>query len=156
MPNTYTQLYIHLVFAVKFRKAMIHTAWEERLHLYIIAILQNHGHKALSVNSANDHVHVLIGLNPKQSISDIMRTIKSDSSEWINKENLTPRKFQWQEGYGAFSHSRSQLDPVVKYILNQKEHHKKVSFRDEYQKMLQDFEVQYDEKYIFHELLEDE
>lgn len=153
--NTYTQLYIHLVFAVKYRLAIIHPSWEERLHLYIISILQNNGHKALAVNSAYDHVHILVGLNPKQSISEIMRLVKRDSSEFINKEKLTSRKFHWQEGYGAFSHSKSQIDAVVKYILNQKQHHKKVTFRDEYLKTLQDFEVEFDEKYIFHELLED-
>lgn len=154
MPNTYTQLYIHIVFAVKYREAIIHKDWEDRLHLYIIAILQNNGHKALAVNSAFDHVHILIGLNPKQSISDIMRLVKGDSSEWINKEKLTKRKFQWQEGYGAFSIGRSHLDTAIKYILNQKEHHQKTSFPEEYLKTLKDNYISFDEKYIFHEPLE--
>jgi putative transposase len=154
MPNTYTQLRIHLVFAVKYRQALINESWELNLHKYMTGVIQNNHHKLIAINSVSDHIHILIGLHPNQSISDLMRLLKGDSSEWINKQQLTPIKFQWQEGYGAFSHSKSQTDAVVKYILNQKEHHKKVSFRDEYQKMLQDFEVEFDEQYIFHELLE--
>jgi putative transposase len=155
MPNTYTQLYIHTVFAVKYRQALISETWEEELHKYITSVIQNNGHKMLAINSASDHTHVFFGLNPKQAIADIMRLVKGDSSEWINKKSFTPRKFQWQEGYGAFSHSRSQLDPVVKYILNQKEHHKTTTFREKYLKILSDFDIPFDEKYIFHEPLED-
>ncbi len=147
--NTYTQLYIHCVFAVKYRAALLHKEWDERLRSYIIAIVQNEGHKMLAINNVADHLHLFVGLNPVQSISDMMRAMKGDSSEWINNEKLTPGKFQWQDGYGAFSHSRSQLDSVVKYILNQEEHHKKITFLDEYRKMLQDFGVAYDERYIF-------
>ena len=152
MPDTYTQLYIHLVFAVKYREATIKSEWEKRLHKYITGIIQNNGHKLLAVNSANDHIHIFIGLNPKQSISDLMRLVKGDSSEFINKEKLTPRKFQWQEGYGAFSNSRSQIDGVVKYILNQKEHHAKKTFKDEYLEILKDYDVEYDERYLFKDL----
>ncbi len=147
--NTYTQLYIHCVFAVKYRAAMLHNDWDDRLRLYITATVQNEGHKMLSINNIADHIHFLVGLNPKQSISDMMRLVKGDSSEWINKEKLTSSKFQWQDGYGAFSHSKSQVDSVVKYIRNQEEHHKKTTFLDEYRKMLQDFGVEYDEQYIF-------
>jgi REP element-mobilizing transposase RayT len=143
-----------LVFAVKYRQALINEEWENDLHMYITGIIQKNNHKLIVINSAHDHIHILIGLHPNQSISDLMRLVKGDSSEWINKQQLTKGKFQWQEGYGAFSHSKSQTDAVVKYILNQKEHHKKVTFRDEYLKMLKDFEVEFDEKYIFHELLE--
>ncbi len=110
MPNTYTQLYIHCVFAVKYREAVIQPEWEDRLQKYISGIIQNNGHKLLAINTVTDHLHLFVGLNPKQSISDLMRLAKGDSSEFINKENLTPRKFQWQEGYGAFSNSRSQID----------------------------------------------
>ena len=149
MANTYTQLYIHIVFAVKFRKADINPLWEERLHLYISAIVQNNGHKMLAINSAADHLHMFIGLNPKQSISDLMKLVKGDSSEFINKEGLSERKFQWQEGYGAFSNSKSQIDSVVKYILNQKEHHKKTLFLDEYKLILREYGIDYDEKYVF-------
>lgn len=151
MANTFTQLYIHVVFAVKFRNSVIEISWEERLHQYIIAIIQNNGHKVLAINSAKDHIHIFIGLNPKQSLSELMRLVKGDSSEFINKERLTTYRFQWQEGYGAFSYSRSQVDNVVRYILNQKEHHKKYSFENEYLKLLNDFQVNYDINYIFRE-----
>jgi REP element-mobilizing transposase RayT len=149
MANTYTQLYIHFVFAVKYRAALLNNSWDERLRRYIIATTQNNGHKVLAINNMPDHLHLFIGLNPAQSISDLMRLIKGDSSEWINKEKLTPAKFQWQEGYGAFSYSRSHIDKVVKYILNQQEHHKKFTFLDEYQQLLKSFDIDFDEKYIF-------
>jgi putative transposase len=155
MPNTYTQLHIHFVFAVKYRKAVITNEWEDRLHKYITGIVQGNGHKMLAINSAEDHIHIFIGLNPKQSISEIMRLVKGDSSEFVNKEKFTKRKFQWQEGYGAFSNSHSQIDAVVKYILNQKTHHAKTSFKEEYLKILKDNNIEYDEKYIFYDLLDD-
>ncbi|OOQ59274.1 IS200/IS605 family transposase [Mucilaginibacter pedocola] len=152
MPNTYTQLYIHFVFAVKYRAAQLDSEWDERLRLYIVAITQNHRHKMLAINNMPDHLHMFVGLNPSQSISDLMRLVKGESSEWLNKEKLTRNKFQWQDGYGAFSHSKSQIDNVVKYIHNQQQHHQKVRFLDEYRKMLIDFEVEFDERYIFKEL----
>ena len=155
MANTYTQLYIHCVFAVKYRVAIIQPAWEARLHKYITGILQNNGHKLLAINSVPDHLHFFVGLNPKQSISEMMQLAKGDSSEFVNKQNFTQRKFHWQSGYGAFSNSRSQIDKVVKYILNQKDHHRKKKFREEYIEMLKDYNVDYDEKYIFHELLDE-
>ncbi|HEY9002367.1 MAG TPA: IS200/IS605 family transposase [Mucilaginibacter sp.] len=99
MPNTYTQLYLYFVFAVKYRAALLNEDWDERLRLYIIAIVQNNGHKVLAINNMPDHLHLFVGLNPAQSISDLMRLVKGDSSEWINKEKLTPTKFQWQDGY---------------------------------------------------------
>jgi REP element-mobilizing transposase RayT len=153
MSNTYTQLYIHFVFAVKYRTATIQPTWEERLHKYITGIVQNNGHKLLAINSAYDHVHLFVGLNPKQSISDLMRLVKGDSAEFINKEKLTIGKFAWQDGYGAFSNSRSQIHEVVLYIQNQKEHHVKRTFKDEYIDMLKKYEVDYDERYIFKDLL---
>jgi len=155
MPNTYTQLYIHFVFAVKYRKAIIGEEWEDRLQKYISGIVQNNGHKLLAINTMPDHLHLFAGLNPKQSISELMRLVKGDSSEFINNKGLTSRRFHWQEGYGAFSNSRSQIDGVVKYILNQKERHLSKTFRDEYLDILRDNEVEYDEKYIFHDLLDE-
>ena len=101
-----------------------------------------------------DHLHLFVGLNPNQSISEMMRLVKGDSSEFVNKERFTERKFNWQNGYGAFSNSRSHIDGVVKYILNQKQHHAKQTFRTEYLEMLKDYEIDYDEKYIFHDLLD--
>lgn len=154
MPNTYTQLYIHCVFAVKYRQAVIQPEWKERLHKYIAGIVQNNGHKLIAINSAEDHLHLFIGLNPKQSISDIMRLVKGDSSEFINKQAFTKTKFNWQEGYGAFSNSRSQINSVIWYIQNQQEHHRKKTFKEEYIKMLSDYEVEYNEKYIFHSLMD--
>jgi putative transposase len=117
-------------------------------------LFQGNGHKMLAINSAEDHIHIFIGLNPKQSIYEIMRLVKGDSSEFVNKEKFTKRKFQWQEGYGAFSNSHSQIDAVVKYILNQKAHHAKTSFKEEYLKILKENNIDYDEKYIFHDLLD--
>lgn len=154
MANTYTQLHIHFVFAIKYRAAVILPDWEERLHKYVTGIVQNNGHKMLAINSASDHIHLFIGLNPKQSISDLMRLVKGDSSEFINLHKLTQRKFQWQEGYGAFSNSHSQIDGVVKYIMNQKEHHRRKTFREEYLGMLKDWGIVHDEKYIFNDLVE--
>ena len=155
MLNTYTQLYIHFVFAVKYRQATIQEEWEDRLQKYITGVVQGNGHKLLAINTMPDHLHMFVGLNPKQSISDLMRLVKGDSSEFVNKEGFTKRKFYWQDGYGAFSNSRSQIDGVTKYILNQKEHHSKKTFRDEYVDMLKDYAVEYDQQYIFHDLLDD-
>jgi REP element-mobilizing transposase RayT len=154
MPNTYTQLHIHCVFAVKYRAALIQPVWEERLHKYITGIISKNGHKLLAINSATDHIHMFMGLNPNQSISEIMRLVKGDSSEFINKVKLTMNKFHWQEGYGAFSHSHSQIDHVVKYIQNQKEHHLKKTFLSEYINLLENFGISYNTKYIFNELID--
>ncbi len=133
---------------------MLHVDWDARLRLYITAIIKNNGHKMLAVNNVSDHLHMLVGLSPKQSISDLMRVVKGDSSEWINSNKLTRSKFSWQEGYGAFTHSKSQIDSVVNYIHNQQEHHKKIGFLEEYKKMLTDFSVEFDERYIFQSLIE--
>ena len=133
---------------------MIQPAWEERLHKYITGTIQNNGHKLLAINSMPDHLHFFAGLNPKQSIADMMRLVKGDSSEFVNKERFTKSKFHWQDGYGAFSNSRSQIDSVVKYIMNQKHHHAKRTFKEEYLDILKDYAVEYDEKYIFHDLLD--
>jgi putative transposase len=154
MPNTYTQLYIHCVFAVKYREALIQPEWEDRLHKYITGTLQNNGHKLLAINSMPDHLHFFVGLNPTQSISDMMRFAKGDSSEFINKQGFARRKFQWQDGHGAFSNSRSHIDEVIKYIMNQKQHHSKKSFREEYLDMLKVYGVEYDERYIFQDLMD--
>ena len=135
MPNTYTQLQAHFVFAVKWRHAVIDPAWEERLHQYITAIVQNNKHKMLAINSAWDHIHFLAGIHPTQSISDLMELVKGDSSEFINNEKLTKRKFNWQGGFGAFSISRSHLDKAVRYIHNQKTHHQKETLREAFKKI---------------------
>lgn len=149
MANTYTQLYIHTIFAVQNRQSLIHSNWEEQLYKYITGIVTNQGHKMLAINGMPDHLHVLIGMNPIQSLSDLMQDIKGDSSKWINKNKFVKGRFSWQEGYGAFSYARSHLDNVVKYILNQEEHHKKKTFIEEYMAFLKAFDVEYDERYIF-------
>ncbi|QQS52645.1 MAG: IS200/IS605 family transposase [Bacteroidota bacterium] len=149
MPNTYTQIHIHTVFAVQNRPSLISKSWSQRLYQYITGIIQNHGHKLLAINGMPDHIHILFGMRPAQSLSDLMRDIKGDSSLWINENKLVAGKFSWQEGYGAFSYSKSQVHSVANYIENQELHHCKKSFLEEYTKILVDFGIDYDEKYLF-------
>ncbi|GHV09642.1 transposase [Bacteroidia bacterium] len=149
MANTYTQIHIHAVFSVQNRMSLINKSWQDRLYQYIIAIIQNHGHKVLAIGGMPDHVHILFGFRPTQSLSELMQNVKRNSSEWINKERLVVGKFSWQEGYGAFSYSKSQISAVANYIEQQDDHHTKKSFLDEYRKILTDFGIEYDEKYIF-------
>jgi putative transposase len=149
MANRYTQLYIHCIFAPKNREALIASHWEELLHKYITGIIQQRGHKMLAINGMPDHVHIFIGYNPTESLSDLIREVKKSSSTWVKSNRYSPFKFEWQSGYGAFSHSRSQVDQVAKYVMNQKAHHQKSTFKEEYLKMLHDFEVEYDEQYLF-------
>ena len=149
MANTYTQIHIHSIFAVQNRQSLIQSSWEIELYKYITGIVQNNGHKLLQINGMPDHVHLLIGMRPAQSLSVLMQQIKQDSSKWINEKRLAAGRFSWQEGFGAFSHSKSQLQTVIVYIQNQKEHHKNKSFREEYLDFLEKWEVDYDERYIF-------
>ncbi len=149
MPNTYTQIHIHAVFSVQNRISLISKNWEQRLYQYISGIIQNHGHKLLAINGMPDHLHVLFGMRPTQSLSDLIRDVKGDSSHWINENKFVNGRFSWQEGYGAFSYSKSQISAVATYIENQELHHKKKTFIEEYIKILQDFEIEFDEKYIF-------
>ena len=150
MANTYSQIYIQFIFAVKSRESQILESHRERLQQYITGIIRSKEQKLLAIYANPDHIHLLVGFNKLDiKISDFVRDIKSNSSKLINEENWFIGKFHWQEGYGAFSYSKSQIDSVVKYILNQKEHHKKESFRTEYLKFLKAFEVEYDEKYLF-------
>lgn len=149
MSNTYTQIHIQCVFAVKFRDSVIQQSWKERLHQYITGIIRNNEHKMIAINSMPDHLHLFFGFRPNQSLSDLMRIVKGESSEWINKERFAPSTFRWQEGYGAFSYSRSQIKTVAEYIENQEEHHRKRTFLEEYKLFLDQFEVEYDERYIF-------
>lgn len=151
MSNTFTQIHLHVVTAVKYRSAVIRPAWKERLHQYITAIVQRNGHKMLSINSMPDHLHLFFGFRPSQSLSDLMRLVKGESSEWINKERLTPSRFRWQEGYGAFSYSRSQVPDVIHYIEHQEEHHRKKTFQQEIREFLLKFDVPFEEQYLFKE-----
>ncbi|TAE23412.1 MAG: IS200/IS605 family transposase [Cytophagales bacterium] len=149
MPNTYTQIYIQTVFAVKHRHGLIRSEWKEDLYRYMTGIIQKQGHKLIAINGMSDHVHVFIGLNPKQSISELLQYLKMDSSKWINENRLVQGRFEWQTGYGAFSYGHSQIDDVVKYIQNQEEHHRKRTFLEEYTLFLDKFNVPYDERYVF-------
>jgi putative transposase len=152
MPNTYTQIYLQLVFAVEDRFCLIRKEWQDELYKYITGIVQNNRHKLLTIDGMPDHVHVFIGYKPYQSVSDLLQDIKEHSSKWINTKGFLSAKFNWQEGYGAFSYSHSHIDRVIKYINNQERHHKKILFIDEYIALLKRFNIEYDERYIFHEV----
>ena len=149
MANTYTQIYIQIVFAVKGRQNLIAKENREELHKLITGIITNRGQKLFAVFAMPDHVHILVSIGPTILISDLVRDIKAGSSKFINDKKWTNGKFNWQEGYGAFSYSKSSVDSVVKYILNQEEHHKKKKFKDEYLDLLEKFEIEYDQKYLF-------
>lgn len=149
MPNTYTQLHIQFIFAVKYRAALIQDEWKGRLHQYITGIFQTNKHKMLQINSMPDHIHILIGLRPYQSISSLIQNVKAESSKWINDKKLSRSHFRWQEGYGAFSYSKSHVQNVIRYIQNQEKHHQKISFLDEYKHLLDVFGIKYDERYLF-------
>ncbi len=150
--GTYSQIYIQTVFAVKYRASLIRPEWKERLHQYITGIIQERGNKLLSIYAMPDHIHIFFGLRPSQSIADLMRDVKAFSSKWINDQRFLTTRFEWQEGYGAFSYSRRQISQVITYIEGQELHHRKTSFRDEFRQFLKEFEIAYDEKYIFCEL----
>ena len=149
MANTYTQIYIQVVFTVQNRKSLIKPKWKEELYKYITGVVQNNGHKLIAINGTSDHIHLFIGMKPIQSLSSLMQDVKSDSSKWIHKKAFVNGRFEWQAGFGAFSYSISQIDTVVKYINNQFEHHKTKSFIQEYKEFLDEFEVSFDERYIF-------
>jgi putative transposase len=153
MSNTYTQIHIHFVFAVKHRYGIINAAWKDELYKYITGIIQNNDHKLICINGMPDHVHILAGVRPSQSISDLMQDIKGSSSKWINEKRLVKGKFEWQEGYGAFSYGKSQIKDVINYIENQERHHKKKSFLEEYRNFLEAFEIEFDERYLFKDLI---
>lgn len=149
MANSYTQIYIHLVFSPKNRESLIKKVFKDELEKYITGIVHNKGHKMLAICAMPDHIHIFIGYNVTQSIPDLVEEIKTSSTAWI-KYNIKPKsRFSWQRGYSAFSHSRSQVNHVIQYILKQEEHHKKSSFRDEYLKILKKNDVLYDHKYLF-------
>ena len=149
MANTYTQIYIHVVFAVEGRQNLIHTEHNEELQKYITGIVSGQKQKLITINNMPDHLHLLIGLRPDSSLSDLIRDVKAGSSKFINEKRWVAGKFSWQEGFGAFSYSRSQLSTVIRYIQNQQKHHSKKSFREEYIELLEKFGVEYDQKYIF-------
>jgi len=148
MANTYTQIHIHTIFAVQNRLSLIQKQWQEELYKYITGIIAHNGHKLLQIGGTYDHVHILFGMRPIQSLSDLMQNIKGGSSLWINQKRLVLGKFSWQEGYGVFSYGKSQISNVIQYIQNQEVHHKRQTFADEYLELLKLFGVEYNERYI--------
>jgi putative transposase len=151
--NTYHQIYLQTVFAVKYREAVIEKEWKPTLFAVIGNLINEANCKTIIVNGVADHVHCFIGLKPVVSVSELMKTVKAKSSKYINDNSLTTERFEWQEGYGVFSYSQSQVGKVYKYIQNQEEHHKKQTFRDEYLDFFKKFKVEYDEHYIFQDLI---
>ncbi len=149
MANTYSQLYVHVVFAVESRAAVLPVGRKEELHKFITGIVKNRGQKLIVINSMPDHVHILVGQKPDVALSDLVRDIKAGSSKFISERGWVAGRFSWQEGFGAFSYSHSQLQNVIRYIQNQEQHHRKSTFREEYVEMLEKFRVDYDDRYIF-------
>ena len=149
MANTYTQLRTHLIFAVKGRQHLIPKQHKDEVEKYMTAVLQKRKHKLLAIYCMPDHTHIFIGQHPEQSISKIVEQVKSAATKFIKQQTWMPFKFEWQRGYGAFSHAKSNTDQVVKYILNQEEHHKKKSFREEYLQILNNLDIKYEEQYLF-------
>jgi REP element-mobilizing transposase RayT len=149
MANTYHQIYLQTVFAVKYRNAVIKKEWRPKLLGVIGNLINETNCKTIIVNGVEDHVHCLIGLRPVVSISELMKTVKAKSSKYINDHSLTPARFEWQEGYGVFSYSQKDVDAVYKYIQHQEEHHKIQKFTEEYLELLEEFKVEYDKQYIF-------
>lgn len=148
MANTYTQIHIQTVFAVQYRHSLIKNEWKDELHKYITGIIQNNNHKMLQINGMSDHIHILFGMRPSQSLSDLMKQIKQESSKWINNQGFVTGRFSWQAGYGAFSYSKSEVPIVINYIKNQELHHKSKTFQEEYLQLLKEFKIEFDERYI--------
>ncbi|MDP4224490.1 MAG: IS200/IS605 family transposase [Bacteroidota bacterium] len=149
MANTYTKIYLQIVFTPLKREYIIPSKHKEELQKYTTGIIQNRKHKLLAINFMPDHVHLFIGYNPVQSLPDLLRDIKANTSKFINEKRWFPGKFQWQDGYGSFSYGHSQIESVIQYIIHQEDHHRKASFKEEYLKLLEKFEVNFDPKYLF-------
>jgi len=149
MAGTFSQIYIQIVFAVKNRNGLIHQSWEEELYKYITGIVTNKEQKMLAINGMPDHIHILIGMKPSCCLSDLVREIKKSSSNYINEKKFIKYPFEWQSGYGAFSYSHSSLENIISYIKNQKEHHKRRSFRVEYIDFLEKFQIKHEEQFLF-------
>ena len=149
MANTFSQIYLQFVFAVKHRQSLIPKEHKEELHKYITGLVQNRKAKMLAIYCMPDHTHFFVGFKPVVLISDFVKEIKVESNEFINKKNWIKQKFSWQEGYGVFSYSHSHIDAVIKYILNQEMHHKRKTFKEEYHQLLEKFEIPFEEKYLF-------
>ncbi len=151
MANTYSQIHIQLVFAVSSRTYLIRESWKDELCMYMTGIIQSYGHKVLAINAMPDHIHVLFGMRPTQAVSELVREIKTGSAKWINGSGFLKGRFEWQEGYGAFSYEKGSLPGIISYIAIQKEHHHIKTFMEEYREMLYEFGVQFDERFLFRE-----
>jgi REP element-mobilizing transposase RayT len=149
MANSFSQIYIQIVFAVEHRNALISSEWEVELHKYITGIVQNKGQKMLAINGMHDHIHIFIGMKPSCCLSDLVREIKKSSHDFIKDKKFSKNNFNWQEGFGAFSYNHSAIDSVISYVMNQKEHHKKQNFREEFIDLLNKFQIEYSEEYLF-------
>ena len=149
MAGTFSQIYIQCVFAVKGRECLLKKSWRHEVYKYMSGIIKNKGQKPIIINGVEDHVHVFIGLKPSMALSELVRDVKNNSTNFINENNWLPRKFSWQAGFGAFSYSHSQIQNVYQYILRQEEHHKKKTFREEYLESLDKYEIPFEERYLF-------
>jgi len=149
MAHTFTQIYIQTVFAVSSRQSLIKPTFEDDLYKYIAGIVRNQGQKLISINGMSDHLHILIGLKPTMALADLIREIKSDSTNYINHNRWVHGRFSWQEGYGAFSYGQSQLNTIIRYIQNQQRHHQRRTFKSEYLSLLKKFDISFEEKYVF-------
>ena len=149
MANTYTQIYLQFVFAVQNRQSLLKDSFREELHKYITGIVENRKQKLIAINSVSDHIHILVGFGTTITIADLIHDIKIASTNFINTKHWVQGKFSWQKGYGGFSYSRSHLDRVVKYILNQQKHHQRKTFKEEYIEFLEKYEILYDSRYLF-------
>jgi len=149
MASTYSQIYIQVVFAVKGRGNHLQELWRDEVFKYIAGIIRGKKQKSIIVNGTSNHIHILTGLKPSMTLSDLVRDIKNNSTNFINRSNFVRGKFLWQDGYGAFSYSRSQINDVYQYILNQEEHHRKKTFREEYHEFLKEFDIDFEDKYLF-------
>jgi REP element-mobilizing transposase RayT len=149
MAGTFSQIYIQVVFAVKGRENLLQNPWRQDVFKYMAGIIKAKNQKPIIVNGVGDHVHLFIGLKPVTALSDLIRDVKNNSSNFINEKEFMKGKFSWQEGYGAFSYAHSQLDTVYQYIFNQEEHHRKKTFKEEYLDFLEKFEIAHEERYLF-------
>ncbi len=149
MANSYKQAYFHIVFSPKNRQALIQKSWKEKLEKYICGIITNNQHKPIAVYAMPDHIHIFIGYNLNQTIPQLVENIKTSSNKWINESRLSKFYFEWQNGYGAFTHSHGNMNIVAQYVMNQEEHHKKISFREEYLSLLNENDIEYKDQYLF-------
>jgi len=156
MADVFSQIYIQTVFAVRNRQALIRPSWEEQLYKYMTGIVQGKGHKLIAINGMPDHIHLFIGLKPAEALSDLVREVKKASTAYVNDNKLSPFSFRWQKGYGAFSYSRAHIDRVYHYILNQKEHHRKKTFEEEFLGFVKEYGIEIGKKELFDFFLYDD